>query len=430
MYKNTGFTARANNKPGIEFGKVLQREKAEAKKIIQKGKADKFMLALICLLMVSGLITLFSASVPLSLSVEKTPFAQISQQLKYVVFILPLAFLISKIDAERLKKFAFFPMFVISLIFMLLALAVENKHGANRWFDFGEFLNLPFSVNFQPSEVAKLAVILMVALIISTNQAKLNTFKYGFLPFFWVIGSMATLMVLQRHLSGLILIAGIGVVMMHIGEVSFKNIFLLCFLGISLFVVLVLTVDKFSAYIIPRIQTWLDPYSVSSDDAYQIIQSLIAVGSGGLTGRGLGQSIQKHLYLPAMTNDFIFAIFCEEFGFVGAVLLIAVFILLVARGIMLSRQVKDKFSSMLLLGISVQIGLQAILHIAVNVNAFPCTGISLPFFSDGGTSMIILLVEVGIMLSVSRKIDYEKQLKAKGADVGPNALMERAGAAT
>jgi cell division protein FtsW len=160
-----------------------------------------------------------------------------------------------------------------------------------------------------------------------------------------------------------------------------------------------------------RINTWLDPMSAAPSESHQIIQSLIAVGSGGITGQGIGKSVQKFLYLPEVYNDYIYAIVCEELGIIGALGVIALFLMLLVRGVYISIRARDKFGSMLAMGVTVQIALQAFLHIAVNINAIPSTGISLPFFSYGGSSLCMLLGQVGVLLSVSRKA---KQASALG----------------
>ncbi|MEG0457732.1 MAG: FtsW/RodA/SpoVE family cell cycle protein, partial [Oscillospiraceae bacterium] len=161
-------------------------------------------------------------------------------------------------------------------------------------------------------------------------------------------------------------------------------------------------------YALSRVQHWFDPFIDAQGDGFQTIQSLYAIGSGGLLGEGLGGSKQKHLYIPEPQNDFIFSITCEELGFIGAVVVILLFALLVWRGIVIAIRTKDKFGSLLVLGITVQVGIQAILNIAVVTNTIPNTGISLPFFSYGGTSLLMLLAQMGVILNVSRSANLEK----------------------
>ena len=211
------------------------------------------------------------------------------------------------------------------------------------------------------------------------------------------------LVFVEPHLSGAILLLAIGVSMMYIGGTRMMYLVLTFIVGAAAMYYMIFV----KGYEQDRINVWLDPikaFAANSDEAWQIVQSLFAIGSGGLMGQGLGNSRQKHLFLPEPHNDFIFSVVCEELGFVGAVLVIVLFALLVWRGITIGMKAPDKFGSMLAIGLTIQVGIQAFMNMAVVTNTIPNTGISLPFFSYGGTSLVMLLAQMGVVLSVSRHI--------------------------
>ncbi|MEG2697466.1 MAG: FtsW/RodA/SpoVE family cell cycle protein, partial [Ruthenibacterium sp.] len=216
------------------------------------------------------------------------------------------------------------------------------------------------------------------------------------------------LMMQEPHLSGTILILGIGVVMMFVGGTN------LLYFGIAIGGILaalgaaLVLVPDLVPYAASRLQYWLDPFSDPLGKGHQIIQSMYAISSGGLFGLGIGNSRQKHLYVPEPANDFIFSILCEELGFIGALLVIFLFLFLLIRGLYIAFHAKDKFGCMLVVGIMVQVILQVVLNIAVVTNTIPNTGISLPFFSYGGTALLMLLGEMGVVLSVSRQSTVNK----------------------
>ena len=245
----------------------------------------------------------------------------------------------------------------------------------------------------------------------------MKSFRLGFLPFLGILGLVCVLVVREPHLSGTILILGIGIVMMYVGGTRVAYLGGLIAVGVAGVLFLVI----FKGYEQDRINVWLHPLESFAneitfedgisgrDHAWQTVQSLYAIGSGGLMGVGLGNSRQKHLFLPEPQNDFVFAIVCEELGLIGAAVIIILFALLVWRGILIAVKAPDKFGSMLAVGISAQIGIQVILNIAVVTNSMPNTGIGLPFFSYGGSSMLMLLAEMGVLLSVSRQSHLKKE---------------------
>ena len=260
-------------------------------------------------------------------------------------------------------------------------------------------------LTFQPSEIAKLAIIVYFADSISKKKNLMENFKYGVRPYILILGFFAGLMLLEPHLSGTILIVGTGIVLMIVGGLDKRWIIggVSGVAAVGLIYVKLVEAGIIS-YGADRIRMWKDPWIDALDEGYQMCQSLIAIGSGGLTGVGLGKGRQKFLYLPEEHNDFIFAVVCEELGLIGATLVMLVFALLILRGFWIALQARDRFGALLVVGVMTQISLQTFLNIAVVSGLVPATGISLPFFSYGGTALALQLFEMGIVLSVSRQI--------------------------
>ena len=224
-----------------------------------------------------------------------------------------------------------------------------------------------------------------------------------------MLGIIAMLMMMEPHLSGTVLICIIGVTLMFVGGVKFSHLFGTGIVGVAGMVALVFykIENEGFTYFEKRIQSWRDPFADVSDATYQTCQSLIAIGSGGLFGLGLGESRQKYMYLPETKNDFVFAIICEELGFIGAVTVILLFVLFVFRGLYIASKAPDKFGMLVAVGLTVQIGIQAFLNMAVVSNLIPNTGISLPFFSYGGTALVMQLAQMGVLLNISRQAMLE-----------------------
>lgn len=287
------------------------------------------------------------------------------------------------------------PLMIAALGFLAIVpiIGVGESVGAKRWIDLG-------FTTFQPSEIAKLAVILLFANMICKRRNKMQTFKEGILPFAVILLLIVGLLVLEPHLSASIIIIAVGAVMLFAGGAKLKW-FVGGLLVVAVAGTLVVTLFPYAS---SRVTTWLDPYADMQGDGFQIVQSLYAIGSGGVLGQGLGQSRQKYLYLPEEHNDFIFAIICEELGFIGAALILALFALLIVRGYWLAMHAKTRYSSLVCTGITTLLALQVILNVAVVTNLIPCTGISLPFFSYGGTALLIQMAEMGIILSASRDV--------------------------
>lgn len=384
-----------------ELRKQIREEQGSGGQAVRKsGQMDTTFLVLVLVLVVFGLVMLFSASYAFAYYNYGNSFHFILRQGIFAVGGVTMMLAISKIDYHIYEKFSYI-LIGLSVVLLIVVLFMEPLNNARRW------INLGFTT-FQPSEVAKFAVIVLFAHLINVNYKRLQTFRYGVLPFMAVLAVICGLMVLEPHLSGTILIVTIGFTMMFVGGTGTKW-FVMGGVAIVGALAFLLLFTPLLEHAIPRLEMWQNPFIDKQGDGWQTVQSLLAIGSGGVFGLGLGNSRQKHLYVPEPHNDFIFSILCEELGLVGGLIVILLFILLVVRGFAIAMKAKDKFGSMLALGLTFQVGLQALLNIAVVTNTVPNTGISLPFFSYGGTSLLMLLGEMGIVLSVSRHANIEKK---------------------
>ncbi len=377
------------------------RQRAMENKVKEAGRGplDVPFLLLTLLLAGVGLIMLFSASFPMAYYETGNPAYYLIRQGVFAVIGLAAMFLIGRINYERYRAAAKYLLGIsIALLVLVLipGIGITRNH-ATRWLGFGELFQ------FQPSEIAKVGVILYFADSISKKRDKMLTFRHGILPYGIILLVIAFLMYKEPHLSGMVLILGIGATMMFVGGIRLHWVgagFGAAAVGIWAYL------NGKISYNSSRIAIWRDPLSAEwmQGDGYQIRQSLLAIGSGGLLGVGLGQSRQKFMYLPERHNDFIFAIICEELGLIGATLIMAIFALLIIRGYWIALHARDRFGALLAIGVTTQVALQVFLNIAVVSNLVPNTGISLPFFSYGGTALVIQLAEMGFVLSVSRQM--------------------------
>ena len=359
---------------------------------------DLPFLVLVLTLVAFGLVMLCSASSAVALYRRQDAFAYVRPQLLYAAMGLVAMWTASRVDYHIYHKLAW-PLLALSLVLLTAVLFMPEYNGCKRW------LVLPGLGTLQPSEIAKFAVVLVFAHIISLNHDRMQTFATGVLPFMVILGAVTVLMLLEPHLSGTLLILGIGAVLMFVGGTGLKWFALAGIAGTGAIAAAVVLLPELVPYAMGRLSSWRDPFADPLGDGHQTIQSLYAIGSGGAAGLGLGNSRQKYLYVPEPQNDFIFSILCEELGFVGAALTVVLFLLLFLRGMSIAVRARDKFGALLAVGFVVQVVLQAVLNIAVVTNTIPNTGISLPFFSSGGTSLMMLLGEMGIVLSVSRQTD-------------------------
>ena len=368
-----------------------------------KQKPFDFVLFITVLIMLAfGVIMVLSASSPSALSESGNSYAYVTTQAVSAILGIILMLIISKIDYKFYAKFykiAYWFSIVI-LLAVLIPGVGKSSGGATRW------INLMGVTTFQPSEIVKIALIVFYAVFLSKNKEKLGRFGAGFItPFLIVVPIIAILIFVQSHLSVCVVIILVISVMMLIAGTKLRY-FLTCgVLGAAgglggLYLIAKITGE--GMYRLNRITAFMDPWADAKGTGWQIIQSLYAIGSGGLFGVGLGNSTQKYLYLPEPHNDFIFAVLAEELGFIGCLLVIILFAIFIWRGILISMKAKDMFGSLLAVGITSQIGIQAIINIAVVTSSMPNTGMPLPFFSYGGTALLILLCSVGILLNISR----------------------------
>lgn len=409
--KKRGFFSRNAEKLNNAYERSLERSdpiyleplhKSEEKeeRVLAKGSIDVYFLIIVIAISLFGVVMSYSASF-------YTAELETGDSLYYVVRQIGFLLLAGMITvpfvilARPWFWRAFSMLAYIASIVLLLAVLVIGTagNGAQRWIEIGP-------ITIQPSEIAKMAVVMFLALIMSKYEKKIELsqrfsghFRYGVLYPVLVIGAVCGLVMLEKHLSGLIIIGLLGLTVMFLGGTDKKWMLAICGAGVLAVAVVLL----FSDYAQERVMTWLfiekaDPQS----SAWQTWQGLYAIGSGGLFGVGLGNSRQKYGFVSEPQNDFIFTIICEELGFVGALAVIILFALLLWRGYKIASKAPDKFTSLVAYGLTTKIALQAVLNIAVVTNSMPNTGIALPFFSSGGTALMLQIFEMGIILSISR----------------------------
>ena len=367
-----------------------------SQKLASQPPMDLPFLLLILTLVAFGLVMLGSASWAVGLYRRGDAYAYLRPQLLFAAAGLAALWAASRVAYHIYHRLAW-PLLGLSLVLLTVVLFMPEYNGCKRW------IVLPGLGTLQPSEIAKFSVVLVFSHIIALNQSRMDQFRVGVLPFVAILGVVAVLMLLEPHLSGTLLILAIGAVLMFVGGTGLRWFGLAGAGALTALSLALVLLPDLVPYATDRLSSWLDPFADPLGDGHQTIQSLYAIGSGGATGLGLGNSRQKHLYVPEPQNDFIFSILCEELGFVGAALVLVLFFLLLWRGLVIAVRAPDKFGALLAVGFVVQVCLQAVLNIAVVTNTIPNTGISLPFFSSGGTSLMMLLGEMGIVLSVSRQ---------------------------
>lgn len=382
-------------------GAAQLQKKSKTKKKIKSsaGRMDTSFLIIVFVLFAFGLVMLFSASYANANYYKGNSFHYISRQAIIGGIGIVVMLLLSKVNYKTYRRFSI-PFFIFCLILLgVVLIRPGDENNIKRW------IELPVVGQFQPSELMKIALIALFASMIAAFGNKMKTFRYGVLPFGIVLGAVVVLLYLEPHLSGLILMAGIGAVMMFVGGTKPRWFATLGAAAGAALVAMLMFTDSYQG---TRFESWLNPFSDPTGATMQTDQSLLAIGSGGLLGLGLGNSKQKYMYLPEPHNDFIFAIICEELGAIGAIVVIMLFIMFIYKGFTIASKAPDKFSMMLCVGITAQVGIQVALNIAVVTNSIPNTGISLPFFSYGGTALAMMLAEIGIMLNVSRHATMEK----------------------
>lgn len=453
---------RERTDENVRVSRKTRRHAPKRRIVVQLvGGVDRPFLITVILLLCLGTVMVFSASYPYAnANFEGDSYRFARRQILFALVGLGVMAFVARskvFDYHFLRKVSV-PYLAVSVVLLagVLVLGRELNH-AKRWYAFGP-------VTLQPSELVKFGLVLFFAdyadkhaadirrrgeaksvltcvlpflvvalmgvamvfvfenkivgaifataiLLLALSMLKMNhmkenapAFYYGVLPYVMILGVVGVLMYLQPHMSGLIIMAGITFAMMFMGG---THLFYLLGGG-AVGAVGLFAIAMTKGHSSNRILVWKDPFQYLLKGGWQPAQSLYAIGSGGFWGVGFGNSRQKHLYLPEPQNDYIFSIWCEEMGFVGAMLVICIFLFFIYRGILIGLRAPDRFSSLLVIGIIMHVGLQMVLNIAVVTNSLPSTGISLPFFSYGGTSLIILLAEMGVVLSVSRFSSLEK----------------------
>ena len=360
---------------------------------------DNVFLTMVLVVLLVGLVMMFSASYVTAYFDEGDSYYYIVRQGIFAVIGVIGMLILSRINYKKIfNKYTIGFYYIICALALLLVLFIGvGDNGETRW------INLGFTT-VQPSEFAKLGVILLLAYYLSNNVQDLKKPLRGvFIPI-GIIGIIAALVLAEPHLSGTILIVGVGFVMMFVAGCNGTWLGILGVVGAAGLTYVCMATD----YMRARVEIWRDPWSDALGKGYQTIQSLYAIGSGGLTGLGLGQSRQKYLYLPKPQNDYVFSICGEELGFIGCLIIMVLFVILICRGFRIAMRADSKFGSLLAFGITFRLALQVLLNIAVVTNAIPCTGIPLPFFSSGGTALVVQLAEMGILLSISRQANMTK----------------------
>ena len=379
------------------------REKEQESRELAKGPMDLPFCLLVILLTGIGLVMLLSASFPSAYYVNSDPTHYFVRQAIFAAAGLAAMGVISFFNYQTLRPLAK-PLLYTAIFLLVLVVIPGNplavtRNNATRWLGVGELFT------FQPSEIAKMAVVIYFSHTISKKKDKMHTTRYGIVPYLTILGVISLLMLLEPHLSGTVLILSAGAVLMLVGGIDLRWV-IAAVAGAGAVASLMLT--GVISYGQSRIAMWHDPWLDAQGDGYQLVQSLISIGSGGLLGVGLGKSRQKYLYLPEEHNDFIFAIVCEELGLIGATIIMLLFVALILRGYWIALHARDRFGSLLVVGITTLLAMQTFLNIGVVTGLLPTTGISLPFFSYGGTALSIQLAEMGVVLSVSRQMKPTK----------------------
>ncbi len=394
------------------------RSKVNGVKVKRPG-VDPIFLILLCILLGFGLLMLFSASYANAMYYEGDSFYYIKRQTIFIMIGFVGMYVASRIDYTNYKKLhlskekmqkPFWKKFAVSmpyvlygvtLVLLAITLVMRPHNDAHRWINIGSF-------SFQPSDIMKFCLIVLFAAYIDKHYRDIaaHSFKYGVLYYVAFLIPVAFIMLLQPHVSGTIIMMLITAVMMLMGGTKLRYFAGLAgcgFAGVAGIVII-----KGVGYVQERLVGWLDPMSDISDSTWQTLQGLVCIATGGFWGKGFGNSYQKYLFLPEPQNDFVFAIVCEELGLLGAFLVIGLFGLLIWRGYSIARRAKDRFGMLLGIGIISQVAIQVLLNIAVVTKTIPNTGVSLPFFSYGGTSLCILMTEMGIILNISRHVNAMK----------------------
>ncbi|MCH5212761.1 MAG: putative lipid II flippase FtsW [Oscillospiraceae bacterium] len=383
-------TRKNSEKP---LNKPAAKKRTLKDRLVRAGDMDYTLLFIVILIVSLGLIVMLSASAPAGSRMQGDSYYYFQRQLIFILIGFAGMIIVSRINLDSFLELipkAFIICIVLLVLVLIPGIGVES-HGARRW------LNIPF-IQLQPSELMKPVIAMYIAYLIKKGVLNLKQLKSNFVCL-GIITVVAALLMLETHLSGTIVIVGIAVCVMIAGGMPIKPLLI----GGAILIALVIVYLQFDSVRMARVDSLIDPFADSQGNGYQISQSIYAIGSGRIFGLGLGQSVQKYSNLPEPYNDFIFSIVCEELGFFGAVVVILLFAALFLKAMKIAINAPDVWSSLTCIGISSQLGIQTFLNMGVAVSIIPNTGVSLPFFSYGGTSILTLLLEMGVLLNISRK---------------------------
>lgn len=365
---------------------------------------DYSLLFVVLVLIIFGLVMIYSTSSYEANLEYKDAAYYLKKQLFATVFGIVVMVLLARIDYRFWEKFAIWGIIISAILIVLVKSPLgRTVNGASRWIYIG-------SLSIQPAEVAKIAVILFMASILSRIGKKgIQKFKGIVTVLILPIIIAGMVYVLTQNLSSAIIIGGIAIVMWFVASPDYKRfVILLTLVVIVAAVGIYLAHSDILGFRGERIKAWIDPEAYASGTGFQTLQALYAIGSGGLFGKGIGQSLQKLGFIPEAQNDMIFSIICEELGLAGAIAVLVLFIILIWRCMVIANNAQDLFGALLVTGVMAHFAIQVILNVAVVTNTIPNTGITLPFISYGGTSMLFLLAEIGLVLSVGRGISFEE----------------------
>lgn len=359
------------------------------------GQVDFVLFTTILILVAIGIIMVYSASSYASLHSKAYNYDDmyfLKKQGLWAIIGSTFMIIAEKRDYHKLKKDTKFLM-IVTIILLFAVFAFPDNHGARRW------IYLPGGASIQPSEIAKYVVVLYLAKSIEQKGEKIKTFRYGILPYLLVSGFFAGIVLMEKNLSIASVIMIVTMIVLFASGCRIKHMAMLFLLVFAAGITFTVT----ESYRMKRLLSFLDPWKDPKGDGYQLIQSLLALGSGGILGMGIGKSRQKCYYIPEPHNDFIFSIIGEELGLIGCIIIICLFLVFIWRGIRTAVRAKDIFGTLLAIGITGVIAIQAIINIAVVTGSMPVTGVPLPFISYGGSSLVFNLIAMGVLLNISRQ---------------------------
>ena len=362
-----------------------------------RGKMDFTVLLVITVLCAFGLVMVFSASYYYAQhysGANNDSFYYLKRQLLYLAIGYPTMLLISLIDFRIIERLRVLFLAISLILLVAVLLWVRDLNVGKRWLVIA-------GISIQPSELAKFGLMIFMCSYMSRHRNEMQTFRFGMMPMLIAIGVVAGLVMLQPNMSMAVIIGFIGIVLLYLGGCDLKQLLILGAIALVAFFVLAFA----QPYRVARMTSFSNPENDPQGTGYQLLQSYYAIGSGGLFGKGLNNSYQKLLYMTYGESDFIFAILCEEFGFLGGLVVILLYAWIVFRGMVISMRSKNRFGSLLAAGISIVFGFQVFVNIGVVTGLLPTTGQALPFISAGGTSLLVFLAAMGLLLSISRDVN-------------------------